>query len=133
MVMRRVMLMLMLMRVTFLMFGLVTGLAACTADDGLRQVSANGSSSTTPSGTSSTEVPEEFRPACGKPGSRVVTERLEVRIKHSECDLTGVTIVNQDRAAPVPERGGFATDGVAIEVDGVTGDVTFRAEAEVGH
>lgn len=123
--------MLMLMRVACLLLGLVIGLAACTADDELRQVGGNGTSSTTPSATSSSGVPEEFRPACGKPGSRVETERLEVRIKHSECDLTGVTIVNQGRAAPVPERGGFATDGVTVEVDGASGDVTFRAEAEV--
>ena len=78
-------------------------------------------------------VPEEFREACGKPGSRVVTERLEVRIKHSDCDLTGVTIENQGRALTVPEPGFGSSDstGVTIEVDKATRDVTFMAEAEV--
>lgn len=78
-------------------------------------------------------VPEEFRQACGKPGSRVVTERLDVRIRHSDCDLTGVTIENQGRALPVPEPGVGAGDstGVTIEVDRTTRDVTFTAEAEV--
>ena len=78
-------------------------------------------------------VPEEFREACGKPGSRVVTDRLEVRIKHRDCDLTGVTIENQGRALTVPEPGFGSADstGVTIEVDKTTRDVTFTAEAEV--
>ena len=78
-------------------------------------------------------VPEEFESACGKPGSRVVTERLEVRIKRSDCDLTGVTIVNQGRGAMVPEPGfGVGSSGgVTVQVDKVTGDMTFRAEDTV--
>jgi hypothetical protein len=107
-------------------------LCGCTGGDGLRQVSADDTATAQPSDASA--VPEEFRAACGKPGSKVVTERLEVTIKHADCDLTGVTIVNQDRGGVVPEPGvGFATEGVTIEVDENTGDVSFTAEAEVGN
>ena len=86
-----------------------------------------------PSSTASSDVPEELQAACGKPGSEVVTERLQVRMKHSDCDLTGVTIVNQGRGAVVPEPGtGVGNSlGVTIEVDEETRDVTFTAEAEV--
>jgi hypothetical protein len=120
------------MRMAALALALAIGLTACAADDEQQQAGVNAPASTTPTAASPGEVPAEFRPACGKPGSRVVTERLSVRIKRRDCDLTGVTIVNQDRAAPVPERGGFAnSSGVAVEVDDATGDVTFTAEAEV--
>ena len=80
----------------------------------------------------SDSVPEEFRPACGKPGSRVDTERLEVVVEHAACDLTGVTIANQGRSAVVPDPGtGVAnSSGVTIDV-AANGDVTFTAEAEV--
>ena len=50
------------------------------------------------------DVPEEFGPACDKPVTEVVTERLDVTIKHSDCDLTGVTIVGRGRGAVVQNR-----------------------------
>ena len=117
------------MRTLWLLLGIALSLTACSAGDELRQVSTNA----TPSAGADTGVPQEFLAACGKPGSRVVTERLEVRIKHRDCDLTGVTIENQGRALPVPEPGFGSGDssGVTIEVDKTTRDVTFTAEAEV--
>lgn len=118
-----------LVRTLVLLLGSALALSACSASDELQQVSADA----TPSARDDSGVPEEFRAACGKPGSKVVTERLEVRIKHSECDLTGVTIENQGRALPVPEPGFGSGDstGVTIEVDKTTRDVLFTAEAEV--
>lgn len=123
---------LMAMRILVLLVSSLA-LSGCTGGDALRQVGSDGSATATPSSTASSDVPEEFQAACGKPGSEVVTERLQVRIKHSDCDLTGVTIVNQGRGAVVPEPGtGVGNSlGVTIEVDEETRDVTFTAEAEV--
>lgn len=108
-------------------------LAGCAGDDALRQRGADVEGTAAPAATASSGLPGEFRPACGKPGAEVVTERLEVRIKHIDCDLTGVTIVHEGRGALVPEPGmGVGSSaGVSIEVDAETRDVTFTAEAEV--
>lgn len=114
-------------------------LSACGNAEEVRQTAAaEASAASTPAPSPSASgatpaVPEEFEAACGKPGSRVVTEHLEVRIKRSDCDLTGVTIVNQGRGAMVPEPGvGVGSSGgVTVQVDKVTGDMTFRAEATV--
>jgi hypothetical protein len=38
------------------------------------------------------QVPEEFRPACGRPGSRVIVRHFPVTIPHALCDLTEVAI-----------------------------------------
>ena len=38
------------------------------------------------------QVPEEFRPACGRPGSHVIVRYFPVTIPHALCDLTGVAI-----------------------------------------
>jgi hypothetical protein len=43
-------------------------------------------------GDETAQVPEEFRPACGRPGSRVVVRHFPVTIPHTWCDLTGVAI-----------------------------------------
>ena len=80
----------------------------------------------------SSSVPEEFREACGKPGAEVLTERSQVVVKHSDCDLTGVVIKSQGGGATVPARGeGVVGSGqggtVNIQVDQTTGDVTFTA------
>jgi hypothetical protein len=37
-------------------------------------------------------VPEEFRAACGRPGSRVIVRHFPVTIPHALCDLTGVAL-----------------------------------------
>ena len=39
-----------------------------------------------------TAVPPEFRPACGRPGSRVTVRQVPVTVPHALCDLTGVTL-----------------------------------------
>jgi len=38
------------------------------------------------------QVPEEFRSACGRPGSHVIVRHFPVTIPHALCDLTGVAI-----------------------------------------
>jgi hypothetical protein len=38
------------------------------------------------------QVPEEFRAACGRPGSRVIVRHFPVTIAHALCDLTGVSL-----------------------------------------
>ena len=43
-------------------------------------------------GGETAQVPEEFRPACGRPGSRVIVRHFPVTIPHALCDLTGVAI-----------------------------------------
>jgi hypothetical protein len=38
------------------------------------------------------EIPEEFRPACGRPGTHVIVQHFPVTIPHAMCDLTGVAL-----------------------------------------
>ena|SRR5690348_1455777 len=56
-------------------------------------------------------VPAAFRHACGHPGAKVTVTHLPVTIKHSVCDLTGVSI---------RVRGGIGAD-VPAPGEGVTG------------
>lgn len=56
-------------------------------------------------------VPAAFRHACGHPGAKVTVTHLPVTIKHSVCDLTGVSIL---------VRGGIGAD-VPAPGEGVTG------------
>lgn len=110
--------MLLLMRMRWLALGVLVTLAACGDQSRRSAIPAS--------------VPEEFRQACGNPGSTVTTERSAVVVRHADCDLTGVTIRNGSGGATVPKRGeGVAGSGsngtVTVQVDGVTGDVTFRA------
>jgi hypothetical protein len=122
-------------KAAWLLLGFVlTGCGDAAADRQTAATEASATSTPSPSPNApDAAVPEEFESACGKPGSRVVTERLEVHIKRSDCDLTGVTIVNQGRGAMVPEPGfGVGSSGgVTVQVDKVTGDMTFRAEDTV--
>jgi hypothetical protein len=53
------------------------------------------------------QVPEEFRPACGRPGSRVVVRHCPDAIPHALCDLTGVVI-------SYPAHGGVAGPSAAM-------------------
>lgn len=62
-------------------------------------------------------VPPEFRAACGKPGSTVVTEQLKVVIKGRECHLTGVTIVDQGRSIEVPKPGLGSSNSSGVTVE----------------
>jgi hypothetical protein len=64
------------------------------------------------------QVPEEFRPACGRPGSRVVVRHFPVTIPHALCDLTGVAI-------SYPGHGGAA--GLHRHPAGSTGGADGRA------
>ena len=38
------------------------------------------------------QVPAEFRPACGRPGSHLIVRHFPVTIPHALRDLTGVAI-----------------------------------------
>ena len=49
-------------------------------------------------------IPEEFRPACGRPGARVTVQHFPVTIPHALCDLTGV-------ALSYPRHGGATVPG----------------------
>ena len=37
-------------------------------------------------------VPDEFRAACGRPGTHVVVRHFPVTVPHAVCDLTGVAL-----------------------------------------
>ena len=93
---------------------------------------------------SSPSVPAAFRPACGHPGAkvRVTAAKLPVTIKHSDCDLTGVSIALIGGAsATVPEPGSSNT-GLADTIDGPSGltitvaagtlDVTINGNVPAG-
>jgi hypothetical protein len=76
-----------------------------------------------------TAVPPEFRPACGRPGSRVVVRQVPVTVPHALCDLTGVTLSypgHGGAVVPSPGHGVGNSLGCQIEVDARTLDVTIR-------
>jgi CubicO group peptidase (beta-lactamase class C family) len=76
-----------------------------------------------------TAVPPEFRPACGRPGSRVIVRRVPVTIPHALCDLTGVHLSypGHGGAAVTAPPGGviWNSRGFRLEVDADTLDVTI--------
>ncbi len=72
-------------------------------------------------------IPEEFRAACGRPGSRVVVRHFPVTIPHAVCDLTGVALSYPRRGgATVPSRPGMIANslGFRLTVHPGTLDVT---------
>jgi hypothetical protein len=84
-----------------------------------------------------TAVPPEFRPACGRPGSRVIVRQVPVTIPHALCDLTGVSL-------SYPGHGGAAvtappghviwnSGGFRLEVDARTLDVTITVSGLGGN
>ena len=77
-------------------------------------------------------VPEEFREACGNPGSTVTTERSAVTVKHADCDLTGVTILREGwGGALIPEVGvGVGSSSGLSITRAANGDVSFRVQGE---
>ena len=88
-----------------------------------------------PAGASAS-VPAAFRHACGHPGAKVRVTRLPVTVKHSACNLTGVSItVRGGEGAVVPESGGVGatwdgidsahTGSLTITVADGTRDVTI--------
>jgi len=84
-----------------------------------------------------TAVPPEFRPACGRPGSRVIVRQVPVTIPHVLCDLTGVSL-------SYPGHGGAAvtappghvimnSKGFRLKVDARTLDVTISVTGHEGN
>ena len=86
-------------------------------------------------GDETAQVPEEFRPACGRPGSRVVVRHFPVTIPHALCDLTGVAI-------SYPRHGGatvhatpgtiYNSGGFRLTVHPETLDVTVDVQLRPG-
>jgi hypothetical protein len=75
-----------------------------------------------------TAVPPEFRPACGRPGSRVTVRQVPVTVPHALCDLTGVTVSypgHGGAVVPSPGQGVVNSKGCQVKVDAQTLDVTI--------
>jgi hypothetical protein len=84
-----------------------------------------------------TAVPPEFRPACGRPGSRVTVRQAPVTVPHALCDLTGVILSYPGRGgAAVPDspgRGVANSMGFQVQVDAHTRDVTVTVSGAEGN
>ena len=75
-----------------------------------------------------TAVPPEFRPACGRPGSRVTVRQVPVTVPHALCDLTGVMLSypgHGGAVVPSPGEGVGNSKGCQVQVDARTLDVTI--------
>jgi hypothetical protein len=75
-----------------------------------------------------TAVPPEFRPACGRPGSRVTVRQVPVTVPHVLCDLTGVMLAypgHGGAVVPSPGEGVGNSKGCQVQVDARTLDVTI--------
>src|SRR5204863_44046 len=74
-----------------------------------------------------TAVPPEFRPACGRPGSRVTVRRVPVTVPHALCDLTGVTLSYPGHGgAVVPSPGEGSETAGAVRSRSMTAPLTSR-------
>jgi hypothetical protein len=84
-----------------------------------------------------TAVPPEFRPACGRPGSRVTVRQAPVTVPHALCDLTGVILSYPGRGgATVPDSPGSGVAnsmGVQVQVNAHTLDVTVTVSGGAGN
>ena len=81
------------------------------------------------------QVPEEFRPACGGPGSRVIVRHFPVTIPHALCDLTGVAIAYpRHGGATVQATPGtiYNSGGFRLTVHPRTLDVTVEVQLRSG-
>ena len=85
------------------------------------------------------QVPEEFRPACGRPESRVIVRHFPVTIPHALCDLTGVAISYPRhggatvRATPgTIYNSGYNSGGFRLTVHPETLDVTVDVQLRPG-
>jgi hypothetical protein len=85
------------------------------------------------------QVPEEFRAACGRPGSRVIVRHFPVTIPHARCDLTGVTLTYPGSggatvsATPsVTYAGGYKRGAFSLTVHPGTLDVTVEVRLPPG-
>lgn len=83
-----------------------------------------------------TAVPPEFRPACGRPGSRVIVRQVPVTIPHALCDLTGVTLSYPGHGGATVTAPGSSvanSQGFRLEVDARTQDVTITVSGLAGN
>jgi hypothetical protein len=81
------------------------------------------------------QVPEEFRPACGRPGSHVIVRHFPVTIPNALCDLTGVAISYPGHGgATVHATPGSigSSAGFLLTVDPGTLDVTVEVQLRPG-
>ena len=81
-------------------------------------------------------VPPEFRPACGRPGSRVIVRQAPVTIPHALCDLTGVIVSYPGHGgATVTAPGHMVANGQGFRlgVDARTLDVTITVSGLGGN
>jgi hypothetical protein len=103
----------------------VLAVAACGGGDELRPAADEARAD---------NVPEEFRAACGKPGSTVAIAMTSGTVRRSDCDLRGVNLT-VDRlggvgGAVVPADGeGVGNSGGLVISTAPNGDVTYRFEA----
>lgn len=114
------------MRSTLVGLLVALAVASCTGISGGDECGANAACGVPPDA-----VPEEFRDACGSPGSIVEVRSQTVTVKHADCDLTGVTLRRNGVGAVVPPAGQGVSNsgGIAIMTESVTNDVTFTAES----
>ena len=80
-------------------------------------------------------VPEEFRAACGRPGSHVIVRQFPVTIPHALCDLTGVVISYPSHGGATVHAtpGGVANSGgFRLTVHPGTLDVTVDVRLRPG-
>ena len=84
-----------------------------------------------------TPVPAEFRPACGRSGSRVTVRQFPVTVPHALCDLTGVILSYPGRGGvTVPDSPGSGVGnsmGFGLQVDADTQDVTVTVTGVAGN
>jgi hypothetical protein len=83
-----------------------------------------------------TAVPPEFRPACGRPGSRVVVRQVPVTVPHALCDLTDVLLSYPGHGGAVVPQPGHSVGnslGCQVAVDALTLDVTVRVSGLRGN
>jgi hypothetical protein len=82
-------------------------------------------------------VPQEFRPACGRPGAHVTVRQVPVTVPHAACDLTGVALSYPGRGgATGPALPGSVIGnsmGFRLVVDSRTLDVTITVTGPSGN
>jgi hypothetical protein len=85
------------------------------------------------------QVPEEFRAACGRPGSSVIVRHFPVTIPHAQCDLTGVTLsppgsggATVSATPSAVYRGSYLGGSFSLIVHAGTLDVTVDVQPRPG-
>lgn len=112
---------------------LTLAVSACSSSSG---ASDRPAAVQNPSATAAA-YPQEFRGACGHPGAKVQVQAQHLVVRHTDCDLTGVYLLNRSGSAgtvvPEPGEGSANSLGVTVEVTKATQDVTFTQETGSGH